>query len=80
MFIHPLKTRHTALGTFRRGVIYTVDPKGKNFNKSIKPQLKSKDNPDGPFEELTEAQVKKRNAEVQPLLEEAKSAAGKSKG
>lgn len=60
----PNTTRHTSIGTFRKGTIYKVDHKDQRVKKSVVPHLVSKDNPKGAFVEMTEEQVKEHNKDV----------------
>jgi chromosome segregation ATPase len=64
MHFMPNTTRHTSIGTFRKGTIYKVDPKDQRVKKSVVPHLVTKDNPKGVFTEMTEKQVKEHNKGV----------------
>lgn len=59
MFLIGLSTRHTAVGTFRYGVVYKVDETDHQVRKHVLPLLEG-DNP--ALEKITEAQAKNARA------------------
>ncbi|TRD21905.1 hypothetical protein [Palleronia caenipelagi] len=68
MFVKCLSTRHTAVGTFRFGVVYEIDPKDHKVHKAIKPLLEG----DSPaLEEVSKAAAGK--ARVTQFTPEASS-------
>lgn len=73
MHFTPLSTNHTAIGTFRKGVIYSVDEKEPKIKSMVLPKLKGEKNPNGPFLQLTDAQVAERKKEVQEFAVQAQS-------
>lgn len=58
-------TRHTAIGTLRRGIVYDLDVKDHKIKKAITPLLKG-ENP--ALEEITAKEAKKIAAEVISLV------------
>lgn len=73
MHFMPNTTRHTSIGTFRKGTIYKVDPKDPRVKKSVVPHLASKNNPKGVFAEMTDKQVKEHNKDVTSVAPAAKT-------
>lgn len=60
MNILPHVTRHTKLGTFRKGVVYTgLDRDDPRVRQSIAPFIRTDKNPAGVFDVISDADVKK---------------------
>ncbi|MEH6522576.1 hypothetical protein [Sulfitobacter sp.] len=74
MHFMPNTTRHTSIGTFRKGTIYKVDSKDQRVKKSVVPHLITKDNPKGVFVEMTDKQVKEHNKDVTSVAPAGKTA------
>ena len=60
MFVKGLSTRHTAVGTFRFGVVYEVDEKNHAVRKHVLPLLEGES---PALEKISKAQAEKAQAE-----------------
>lgn len=68
MFVKGLSTRHTAVGTFRFGVVYEVDEKNHNVRKHVLPLLEGES---PALEKISKAQAEKAVATPTQFTPEA---------